>query len=399
METWRRNLYAMWFAQATGMSTLSFIMSFIPLYVVHLGVKNPAAAARWAGLLMGTSAFFATFSGPLWGSLADRIGRKPMVERVLISNSVITLLMAFAGNVYVFFFLRVIQGMLGGFYSAAIALVTSFTPPEKTGFALGLFQTAMTAGYTLGPLIGGVLADRVGFRNTFLIMACFSLTAFFIVHFLVRENFRPSSSHREPLLQSLRRTLQIPGLLPVLLVNFGVQFSLMAIGPIIPLFIKELGTGSSYLASFSGLVIAVGGLCGSLSALIAGNLSDRFPAKRVMAILATGGTVAFVLQGLARSPWQLLLFRGLTGLFMGGMIPAANTLINTMIPRDRKGSAFGLTTSFSLLGNVLGPVCGGLLSSLTGFRGVFLVIAALTATLSFWLHTAGRKVLPGRLPN
>jgi len=386
MEPWKRNLIVMWFAQWSGMVTITFIMSFIPLYVGVLGVHNVRLAGIWAGILMGASALFASIFSPIWGNLADRYGRKIMVQRVLFSNTIVTLLMALTTNVWQFLGLRVIQGVLGGFSAAAVALVASLTPREKTGFALGIFQSAMVAGAASGPLLGGFLVDTAGPKPTFVFMGLASLLPALAVRFLVREDFTPApAAAGMRLLSSARQLLAIPGLLPIVVINFLIQFSLMIIGPVIPLFIKSLVRAPEHIAFTSGLVIAVGGIFSALSAIGTGRFGDRFGQRKLLVFMITGAGLTFAAQALVRSTPQFLALRAVNGVFTGGMLPTTLSLINSLVPPERRATAFGLTTSFSLLGNVFGPISGGVLAAAVGLRGVFPITAILLLLAAVWV--------------
>jgi MFS transporter, DHA1 family, multidrug resistance protein len=395
LEAWKKNLYVVGTAQLMGFATINFIASFLPLYIKSLGVTDPSEVAIWSGILLGVSAFFAAVSGPIWGNIGDRTGRKLMVVRVLLSNTVISILLGFSSRVWHVLILRSIQGALGGFMAASLALITTITPAAEIGFALGLYQFAMTAGGALGPLLGGFLADTVGFQWTFIIMAGFTLVAALLVKAYVFEDFTPpqETSKQISFFTSLKELLKAQGLLAMLLVNFLVQFSLMVVAPIVPLFIHVLDPGNPYVTTLTGLVIASGGISSAISAIYSGRLSDRLGHKNVLVTMTLGATAATALQLLVTNPWEFLVLRVVAGAFMGGMLPTANALINDLIPGENKGTAFGVSTSFSLMGNVLGPITGGLLgASFIGYRGVFGITAALLLLTALWIKAVIKPV-------
>ncbi len=389
LEPWKKNLYVVGAAQMLGFATINFIASFLPLYVKALGVTDPGQAAVWSGLLMGTSAFFAAVSGPIWGNIGDKKGRKLMVERVLYSNTVVSVLLGYSFRVWHVLILRSIQGALGGFMAASLALITTITPAAEMGFALGLYQFAMTAGGAIGPLLGGYLADTVGFKWTFITMAGLTLVAALLVKSFVFEEFTPPQqiSKKDGFWADLRELLNSQGLLAMLLVNFLVQFALMVVSPIVPLFIHALDPNNPYVTTLTGLIIAAGGISSAISAIYSGRLSDHLGHKRVLVSMTLGATIATALQLLVHNPWQFLILRVISGAFMGGMLPTANALINDLIPGENKGTAFGVSTSFSLMGNVLGPLTGGFLGgSFLGYRGVFGITAGLLLVTAAWIH-------------
>jgi MFS transporter, DHA1 family, multidrug resistance protein len=143
----------------------------------------------------------------------------------------------------------------------------------------------------------------------------------------------------------------------------------------------------------TGLVIASGGISSAISAIYSGRLSDRLGHKNVLVTMTLGATAATALQLLVTNPWEFLVLRVVAGAFMGGMLPTANALINDLIPGENKGTAFGVSTSFSLMGNVLGPITGGLLgASFIGYRGVFGITAALLLLTALWIKAVIKPV-------
>lgn len=391
MERWKQNLYLVGIAQLMGFGSISFVMSFLPLYVKSLGISDPGAAAAWSGVLMGVSAFFASISAPIWGNIGDRVGRKPMVERVLFVNTILIVLLGLASNVWHVLILRSLQGALGGFSPAAIALVTSITPAAEVGFALGFYQFAMTVGLALGPLLGGYLADTVSFRTAFFVMAGLSLVAALLVRFSVFEKFtRPQGNKKgESFITSLKQLLSSRSLLILFSVNLLVQFSLIIVAPIVPLFIHSLDPASTRVTTMTGLILASGGVSSAISAVYLGRISDRVGPKRILVGCALGAAFVTLLQVAVVSPWQFLALRIVGGAFTGGMLPSSNTLINRLIPRERKGTAFGVAASFSMMGVVFGPITGGLLgASPVGYRGVFAITAVLLLLTAIWVKGA-----------
>ena len=87
MEIWKKNLYVISFAQMIFVTGMAFVIPFLPFYVRELGISNIEQAARWSGWLMGAPALAMIIVSPIWGSLADRVGRKPMIERCLLYTS------------------------------------------------------------------------------------------------------------------------------------------------------------------------------------------------------------------------------------------------------------------------------------------------------------------------
>ncbi|MDP6381430.1 MAG: MFS transporter, partial [Phycisphaerae bacterium] len=169
MSPWRKTFYAAWGAQILSITGFSFIMPFMPYYIHHLGITDRADAARWTGIAAAAWGMAMMVFAPIWGILADRYGRKLMVMRSMLGGAVVIALMALARNVGDIVALRMMQGILTGTIGASIALVSSVTPANRSGYAMGMMQAAVFIGAAIGPLLGGVAVDRLGFQAACLI--------------------------------------------------------------------------------------------------------------------------------------------------------------------------------------------------------------------------------------
>src|SRR6266481_4013107 len=170
-EPWQRNLYVLWVIEFAAFVGLSLILPFIPLYVRELGITNVADVTRWSGLLLSGPFMVSFIATPLWGSLGDRYGQKLMVVRALGGSSLAYIGMALAGGVQALFVWRLALGGVSGFLAAGMALVSVTVPDGQRGYALGLLQSVVPAAGLIGPLLGGVLADIIGYRAIFVVVA------------------------------------------------------------------------------------------------------------------------------------------------------------------------------------------------------------------------------------
>jgi len=187
MEPWRKNLYILWGTQFLAMVGMNLVVPFLPFFIRYLGVTEPDELARWSGLVFAGPFVLSFIATPIWGTLGDRYGRKTMVVRAIFGLALSQLLIGFSQNVYQLFLFRIVQGAISGFIASALALVSTNTPREKMGYAMGLMQSASAGGMVLGPFIGGLLADLVGYRQIFFITASLCTIGGFVVVFWVTE--------------------------------------------------------------------------------------------------------------------------------------------------------------------------------------------------------------------
>src|SRR5471032_3091509 len=190
---WRRNLAICVFGSFTTLVSLTLLLPFLPIYVEELGVKQSAAIVEWSGIAFGATFLGTGFTAPLWGYLADRYGRKPMLVRAALGMAIIMPMIGLAHNVYELTLLRLAAGVIGGYASSSTLLVATQTPADKSGWALGVLSTGALAGTLIGPLIGGLLPGLIGIRNTFFLTGSVIAVAAFVTLFFVKEDFVPRS--------------------------------------------------------------------------------------------------------------------------------------------------------------------------------------------------------------
>ena len=202
-STGGRNLYAIWLAQMLAIIAFSLRAPFLPFFLGDLGLKTTDEQALWSGLINAFGAGTMAITAPIWGVMADRYGRKPMLMRAQFAAFVTIGLMGLATAPWHLLALRMVEGMFTGTVTAATALVATSTPKERLGFGLGLIQTAVFSGSAFGPLVGGLLADGDRVPGDVLHASGMMLAGGLVTLFLVQENFTPQP--REPGGQAVRQ--------------------------------------------------------------------------------------------------------------------------------------------------------------------------------------------------
>ncbi len=369
-ESWRRNLYAIFVAEFIVITGFSFVNPFMPLFIQELGTFTSQKAAFWAGVATSASGIAMFFSAPLWGIVADRWGRKPMVLRAMFGAGMVLALIGLAPNIYFVVALRFAQGLLSGTVAAASALVASLTPRNKMPFAMGLLMVAVFGGTSFGPLAGGFMADTVGYKAAFFITGGLLFSGGLIVLFLVKEKFERPAKGQSASLGSLLRLAKSREMLPLLLTLCALHAGPQMMTPIISLFIRELDP-SGMAATASGLAFCFMGMVAAISAIIAGRLGGHISLKKILVISCLGTGLLYLPPMWARTVTQLIIFIALTGLLKGGLMTSSNALVGLSVPRSQQGIAYGVAQSANALGNGLGPLIGGSLAPLMGLRPVF----------------------------
>lgn len=375
-ESWRKNLYLIFVTEFVVIMAFSFVNPFLPLFIQELGDFNNKQAAFWAGIALGGGGLAMFLSSPVWGIIADRWGRKPMVLRAMFGASVILALMGIVSNVYVFIALRCSQGLLAGTVAAASALVAADTPRNKIPFAMGLIMLAVFGGSSFGPFLGGFLADKVGYEATFFITSALLFSGGLIVLFFVKERFDRPIPGQGASLGSLWHLAMSREMLPLLMAICALNIGPPMISPMVPLFIRELDPRVA-AATASGVAFGLMGLVAAISSVVASRLGKRISLKKMMVFSCLGTGLLYLPPMWATTVTQLLIFIALMGLLSGGLMMSANSLVSLSVSQSQQGIAYGLSTSAQALGGGLGPLIGGSLASLLGFKPIFGVAGGL----------------------
>lgn len=383
-ESWQRVLWINWIAQILAMVGFSFVYPFLPLYVQYLGVHNHQAVLFWSGGLYAGTTIAATIFAPLWGSVSDRYGRKMMVVRAMGSGAALIFLMPFLQNPQELLVVRIMQGMLTGSVAASQALVSTAVPRERLGYAMGLMQTAVFTGGSIGPLVGGQLDVRIGFRATFLVAAAMLAFATALVAFGIEEQFTPVAARRGAPRRSFwtdaHAILRHRQLALLIVVLCAVQFGGQIVAPILPVFVQDLGGNAKDSAALAGNVFAIAGICSAITAVTIGRLMDRRGHFKLVLIGATlGSALLNVPQSFVTSINQLYVLRGLEGLVLGGMLATSSTMLSLGTPPEWRGAAIGLSAGANSAGAALGQISGSAIAGTLGIRSVFLCTAGVIA--------------------
>ena len=376
--SWKENLRVAWFGSFLTGASISLVVPFMPIFVEQLGIEGDQVAF-YAGLAISVSAVSAALVSPIWGILADKYGRKPMMIRAGLAMTITMGGLAFVPNIYWLIFLRLLNGVFTGFVPNATALIASQVPKDKSGYALGTLSTGVVAGTLTGPFVGGLVAEIFGIRNVFLLIGGFLFLAALLTIFFIKEDFQPVAKEKAIPTKEVFSSFKYPRLLANLfLTSFVIQFSAQSIGPILALYVRDLGQTENLLF-VSGLIVSSMGFSSMMSAGILGKLGDKVGNHRLLVAAQIYSVIIYLLCAHATSPLQLGLYRFLFGLGTGALIPGVNALLSKMTPKSGISRIFAFNQVFFYLGGVIGPMAGSAVAGYLGYHAVFYATAACVA--------------------
>jgi len=378
-EAWQRTLYITFIAQIMTAIGFSSIFPFLPLYVESLGSSSQLSIEFLAGLVYSAQAFCMMLASPIWGAIADRYGRKLMVQRASYGGAVIILLMAFVQSAEQLVLIRAIQGLITGSVAATTALVAAEAPRAKSGYALGLLQTGLGIGIALGPLIGGAVADAFGYSAAFYIPAVLLLIAGVMVHFGVEETYIPSTTQTIDLrvfFTNWRHIFQSPGITTIYAMDMIAQLARMMVIPIIPIFIQSFLSDLGSVNTITGVVFGVYSAAMTMSAIYFGKLGDRIGHRMILIVSLFLVALIYLPQSLVNEAWQILVLQALTGVAMGAILPSIGALLAKFTTHGEEGAVYGLSNSLRAGSRTIAPLMGAGIAAWLDIRATFVFTAA-----------------------
>ncbi|MBI3189268.1 MAG: MFS transporter [Ignavibacteriales bacterium] len=387
MEIWKKNLYTLWAAQFLTMIGMNLVIPFLPFYVRHLGVTDQQELAMWSGLAFAGTFMSSFIATPIWGSLGDRHGKKMMVVRAIFGLGLAQIFVGFSQDVYQLFFFRIVQGAISGFIPAAIALVSSSTPKEKMGYSLGFLQSATAGGAVFGPFVGGILADFIGYRDIFFIVAglCF-ISGLFIMKFVHEVEQPDTAKTSSTVFQNYKFVFGNTQLRLIAITIVIGQASALMIESIFALFIEDFFQQTAYVSTLTGIVVAISGLFMFIAAPWWGKRNDKVGYKKNLSIALGGTGVFYAAHMLVPNLGVLMFLRAGLGFVRGGILHSLFSLSNLHAPADRKSGLMGIASSMAVLGNMLGPLIGGYIASQFGITTVFAVNSIMLLISGLMIH-------------
>jgi DHA1 family multidrug resistance protein-like MFS transporter len=391
MNPSKRNLYILTFTLFVVMLGYGIIIPILPFYI-----ESMDAGGTELGLLMASYAVMRLICGPIWGSLSDRMGRKPILL-IGISGYVITMLwFGLATELWMLFAARILSGILSSATApTTMAYIGDSTPEKERGGGMGLLGAAGGVGTIFGPVLGGFLA------NTSLSTPFFVAAGLALLSLVLAAVFLPES-----LPVAERKKKEDGGKLLDLKSWWGALFS--PIGSLLLLtFISTSGLmifanvfGLYTLDKFDfgpndvGVMMMVLGLVSALTqGLLAGPATKRWGDTMVIKVTLVGTAVGFLLMLLANDYLTILLATAFFALMTALQVPALTSLTSrrATIPQ---GIAMGLSNSFVSLGRIVGPIWGGV--ALDIHAGLPYLSGAVIMLLGFgmsliWLHKSTEK--------
>ena len=368
----------LWLAQTCVATGFTFSFPFVPLFLQDMDLAEGGQAALWAAIIQMSMALAMILSGPFWGLLGDRYGRKLNVMRGMFGGGIFLVISAFSTSLYHLIITRFLTGLFTGSIGPAMALVAATTPRERIPLSMGILHTAFFIGGTIGPLLGGLVADSWGLKGTFLVSGAMLSVGGVIALLFAREEFHRSSRSisvfQRQAYTNLLGLLTSRELMPILVAVFTVQGLPIMAYSVLPVILDDLtplGGGS-----VTGVAFGVMGLAGGVASYLSGLASRKATPTGILRIAVAGGALSFAALFLADSVAQFYVLLAFAGAFQGVMFAMTGSLVALAVSGEQQGVAFGGLQAAQVSAFSGGQMIGGVIGATAGLRWVFPVQAA-----------------------
>jgi len=358
MKPQTRNLVLLYFTLAVILLGFGVLIPLEAFLVDKFGASGQAL-----GALVSLHALCQLLFSPLWGSISDSVGRKPILMTGAVGNAFSLVMFGLSSQLWMLFIARA----LGGIFAAAtmptaLAFIGDSTSKENRGGGMGVIGAAMGTGMVLGPGIGGWLGAN-SLSLPFYVTGALSLLAAVLIYLILPESL-PEENRQEQLKvdmvsrfkgmwQGLRGPLGV-----YFMLSWLVSFGLSNLEGIFGLFaLERFGFGPSRVGS---IMVVVGTTIAGVQMILTGPATKRFGERNVIKATLVFSTITFLLILTAVDFTSLLITVGLFALGNAMLRPSISSLVSKEAVIDQ-GLALGLNSSFMSLGRFTGPLLAGFL--------------------------------------
>ena len=352
----RRNLIILSATMIVIMLGFGIVMPIMPFYIDKLG-----ASGRDLGWLVAVYSLMQLIFAPIWGSVSDRVGRKPVLIVGIVGYAVFLILFGLATQLWMLFLARSLAGILSSAtYPSMMAFISDSTTPEERGDGMGKLGAAMGLGVILGPGIGGWLASD-SLSLPFFIAAGLAVVTLALVAMFLPESLPPAARQQTKVrtvdFKALWAALRSP--IGILLgMAFLVSFGLTSFEGIFGLYaLQKFDYGTEQVGT---IMVVVGLVAAAVQGILIGPMTKRWGEPFVIKLSLLGSAVGFIVMLLATTYPTILLTTGFFVLTVALLRPAVASLTSQRATAGQ-GVVMGLNNSFKSLGRIVGPLWAGYL--------------------------------------
>lgn len=393
MEKWKVNLYTLWVSQICSLMGFGFVLPFIPFFLQDLGVSDPVQLNYFVGLSATLPAASMAVAAPIWGIVSDRYGRKMMILRAMLFAAIILVLMGMTQAVWQLLALRVLQGIFTGTITASMSFVSANTPENRMSYSLGLMTSSNFLGWSIGPAIGGILADIVGYRVCFIIGGAIMMVGFILVLFLVKEdkNTYGFFLKTEKEAKGKGGSIFTPFATAILLCLLVQRIARSIFSPFLALYVQESMGTLQGAASATGFINGIASLVTAVAAFTITRQGDKKDKLKTSLVLSFVSIPLISLAFPATNLTTFTIFYAGFYFLAGGVEPILSSAVSEHTPAHRRGALFGVMGTVSSVASMISPMMGSYISVTYSLRAILLIMPTFTFVQAMCIMYAQKK--------
>lgn len=365
------------------MVALTFMGSFLPLFINGEFGVSLVEATFWTGVALLFKQLSYAVGAPIWGWLSDRVGSTKMLIRVVVGHSIAHFLMFFSRDIYQFTAFLCVDAALGAISTPIFALLARTMKPGELPRAISYVQSAATVGGLLGPAIGGTLSYYFGYRPTYLVASLIFVGLVPVVILLRGEKSSRSIEKVEATANG--KVVSYLRFIDLDFVGLALTYASMAfINPIAPLFLRTLGiVGNDQLLYYTTLLATLS----STFYVISNLMGTRYVRRGFLPILASAAMLMAIGQCF---PINIPVFFALAIGIRAIQAPIQTNLFGGGAKR-RSGIQIGVLNSGQYIGSAIGPFIASTVATTISLTAAFISAAAILSVASVFLFLRNRS--------
>ena len=388
---WRQYLACIAFSQFLSMTAFSAAYTFMPFYFKKIGVPNDRLS-WYVALFASVGNIGFAVTAPVWGSLADRYGRKLMLLRANFAAALLMPILGLITDPDLLICHRFFLGALTGTVTAAQTLVLGTAPAERRTFALGVHASAIFSGTMVGQFSGG-LVSWLGFQQTFLLSGVMLAVAGLLALPVHEAKFAaapaPKKTERKPGVFGFGKVWYLFALFAAMTIARDMD------APFIPIVVDEIMQDHDLALRWSGYIFG----CCSAAAIVMGSvtgwIADRTKILTVLLVTVFLSGILRLPQIFAASVGALLIERCLLSAAICGIEPLLQSWLAAVTPEKEHGRIFGFAGLFKGIGWSVGPLVGNACIAFSGGQVRAVIAASMVLMI---LLVPLMKLLAAKLP-
>ncbi len=368
--------------------------AFTPGYLPQLGITDPNDVKAWTGFIAAIASVIGIPFLPLWGALADRFSRKPIIIRSYFAHLIAGTIAILAHNIWIFVLGRSIMSFALGNSGLMMTTLSERAPRTRQGLAFSIMNSASPIGAFVGPLLGGPIVDQSGFPVLLMIDLVLMLVVIGGLSLGYHDRFvgTDRGSIGRMAIESVRiiwNSKRLRTLFPALFMLFAG--GMMAF-TYVPLVVTQIYHGTD-VNSAIGLVVGLGGLSTLILGPTIGAIADRVGHWRVLFIGAIVSIILWPIPGFMRDLTSFTIAWAI----LNGTVWSVFALSFSVLSSSATDETRGRVMSFAFLpvnvGSIIGPAIGSVITQSSLFN-VFPVAAVFTAIGLGGLVLAHKQHMP-----